>query len=289
MLSKTRPDRQLPDGPRAAQEQLRHHLDALRGNEDYLRTLVLRQAEHSGRTLLKDSGRRRLLSIKTADNLAALLLRASQLESDFGLPTGALSRPVSVFQERLVELVDTWILFRPNASKWSQNHPSLWALLQESQGHFELQAFEDGFHRIERFAEGPEPSEKGAELEAARLFRDLVDHPLNERMRRCRRCREFFIAGRSDQLACSSRCATALTARNANKRRREKDRNRRLARLRTAINRIAPRKGVPADWKKRVAKQASLTLTFVTRALTRGEIETPGTRKKAKRGTSPLS
>lgn len=279
MHSQTRLPILVSDAPRAAQDELRHHLDALRGSEDYLRTLVLQQAERSRRkTIPKDSGFRRQLSIKTADNVAALSQRASVLEMELGLAPGTLSRPSAVFQERLIEFVDTWILYRPNARRWGLNHPALWALLQQAQGCFQLEAVEDGFHRIERFSEDPDLSEKGAELAAARLFLDLISHPLNDRLRRCRRCREFYVAGRSDQLACTLRCATALTAKDANDRRRKKDRNRKLARLRAAVRRIASRKPVPADWKKRAARMANSTPTFVSRALTRGEIKAPGTR-----------
>jgi hypothetical protein len=282
LLSKT--------GPGAAKVELRHHINALRGGEDYLRILVLQLAQRSGQGAgRKDSGIRRHLSERTAENLASLKLLASRLERELGLPGGTLWRPALAFHNRYQALVGSWIACRPNARRWSQDQPALWASVQMAMGRFQLEAFEKGFQRIERFDEDPEPSEKGAELAAARLFADLVNHPLQERLRRCRRCREFFVAGRSDQLACTARCATALTARNANRRRRKKMRDRQLTRLGTAMKRIASQKSVPADWKKRAARMAHVTPTFVSRALTQAEIKAPGARKSRKRSRRPPS
>jgi hypothetical protein len=266
------------DKAAVVREELRPYFDALRGSEDYLRTVALQIRQEQGRpTNRKDSGARRMLSNHTADNFRSLTAVASRFERDLGVPRGVLQRLALSFHNHYQSLVRSWLVCRPDAQKWSRDYPASWHSVQRTlaKTHFQLFAFPDGLRIVPRFHDDREPSVNNAESAAARLFLELARHPLQDRLRCCRRCSEFFVAGRSDQLSCTARCATALTAKQANRRRRRKERDRDLGRLRSAVEKIASQKHLPADWKKRVARNARLTPTFVTRALTSGEIESP--------------
>jgi hypothetical protein len=260
------------------QDSLSHYVEILNGGDAYLRLLVQGIRQRQGSEFeSKDSGARPGLLQETSAKLDRLKRLAGSYERELRTPEGALERAAIAHHERFQLLVETWIGCRRDWKRWAMEQPRLWALVQRT--HKEttrvLIPREKQLEFAERYPDKPRATLRNAGSAAARLFLLLAREPSRDRLRRCGRCREWFAARRYDQRSCSARCATALTALEATRRSRERGRKLQLARLRAAIKRTISRKGAPPDWKRRVAQKAEVTQTFVTRAVTSGEIKPP--------------
>lgn len=90
--------------------------------------------------------------------------------------------------------------------------------------------------------------------------------PLPSDIRRCAYCSKFYlVTNRADKQYCDPKTCGAY---HRMKRKRGKDRERKLARLRAALKRF---RGMP-DWKERAARRARVTPNFISYAIRRGEI-----------------
>src|ERR1700693_254581 len=170
---------------------------------------------------VKPTPSRRIAGRRAAERRSRVDKIASSIEKRLGPEAGELVRDVHVFRHCLNSLVESWLVCRPDAVRWRRENPALWATVQGAAAalRFEPFAFSDGVRLVQRF---DWPSAKSAESVAARLFLQLVTHPLQGCLRRCPRCEELFVEGRSDKKCCSDVCTHALTAKKANaKRRRE--------------------------------------------------------------------
>jgi hypothetical protein len=243
----------------AASDELADFIDAFNGGERYLRSIALELSD--GKLRRTDSGAR---SVKPLTRLQVDGL-ASAWEQRDGLRAGSLVGRVRVFRDRFEMFVREWLAYRPDAQRWSRNRPLTWAALKRAARlmRFEPVATADGLRLVQRF--GSQPSETADTAAATTLFLRFAVNPLQERLRLCPCCSTLFAAGRSDQRACSVRCATAATARKANARRREKQKKQTLLRVVAAHGALKRLKGKAKDPKAWVARRAGVTPKWITR------------------------
>lgn len=108
--------------------------------------------------------------------------------------------------------------------------------------------------------------------EAVRLFVELVT-AAPATVAKCKCCRRYFInpTGRKDRRYCKRKCALYATAVECTKRRWQRERE---EKLRDAQGKVGSWNG-SGHWKAWVAEETGLSLTFLTRAVRRGELREP--------------
>jgi hypothetical protein len=85
------------------------------------------------------------------------------------------------------------------------------------------------------------------------------------RLMRCGRCEKYFLVRRKDQLFCSHRCASHVSTARSVKRRREKLRQERIDRVKTAAHACDNLRRQPQDREGWIAKRAGVTVKWITR------------------------
>lgn len=113
--------------------------------------------------------------------------------------------------------------------------------------------------------------------EAADLFVTLITGPLFDKVCKCDRCERYFLnnANYWKKRFCSRFCSKDATARASTRKRREAEREEKLKRARLALQEYARLKRRAANWKVRVAKRASVTTRWLTRAINDGALKVP--------------
>lgn len=257
----------------AAADELHPYLDALRGGEQYLRAVEsqIRRPKEKRKEIKprKDAGARRALGRDAKTDRAAVNALASRFERELGISKGVLVRALHAYRLRFKSLLESWIRCRPDAAKWREENPAAWKEIERTAAQIRFKPFASrrGFELMMERPLRRASFDQKAEFDAKRLFLEFVTRPLplQERLRLCPRCVSFYVAGRSDQKSCSTRCATALTARKANQDRRDRERKSKLKRVRAEALKIAARRRLTPDWKKRLAEKTGVTPTFIQR------------------------
>ena len=110
--------------------------------------------------------------------------------------------------------------------------------------------------------------------EAAWLFCQLLTSPLRDRIRKCKRCQKYFLAEslRMNKVFCSRKCATGFTASDSTRKRRLREKQDRIRRVRDAMVWLDKIRKRPPDWKDCIADRADVTRKWLTRALRRGDL-----------------
>ena len=113
--------------------------------------------------------------------------------------------------------------------------------------------------------------------EAAEHFVTLITSPLYEKVCTCDRCGRYFLnnANYRKKRFCSRSCSKDATARASTRKRREAEREEKLERARLALQEYARLKRRAVNWKVRVAKRASVTTRWLTRAINRRDLQVP--------------
>jgi hypothetical protein len=109
------------------------------------------------------------------------------------------------------------------------------------------------------------------EQTAAEVFLAFITGPFFDKVGRCSRCGRFFlnVSGHRNKSFCSSRCARISSAMESKQRKQEQ----KLARLQHAFTKLPP---TVRNLKRWLAKNAGVSLHFVTRAINQGLIQQGG-------------
>jgi hypothetical protein len=112
-----------------------------------------------------------------------------------------------------------------------------------------------------------------ARLDAAILFLRCLEKPFA--IGRCTRCAQYFLnRTRRERRYCSRKCALHVTAIEATRRRREREKQEKLGRVQDAVS-LWERHRPRGDWKSWVAARAGVTSKWITRALNKKGIKPP--------------
>jgi hypothetical protein len=200
---------------------------------------------------------------------------ANSLGMEFGIPARLLIKVNAAFCNRLQHAITTWISGGRDARRWQDANPALWNAVQVTvaKSSLEVVAGDRGFRTDLYFKDERDPSVENARAAAIRLFLAFTAHPQQDRLRICPECGMFFVAGRADQKYWPSTCARTRTARIAMRRRHATQRDEKLRRVRASIRKLARRTQPPKDRVAWLARHSGIKRTFVTRAVTRGDIE----------------
>jgi hypothetical protein len=103
---------------------------------------------------------------------------------------------------------------------------------------------------------------------ANEIFLAFIQTPFFDKIRTCARCQKFFLneSGHRNKQFCSARCARIASAMQSKQRKQQQ----KLARLERAVQKL-PRS--VKDAKIWLAKNARVSLHFVTRAVNQGQIQ----------------
>jgi hypothetical protein len=180
----------------------------------------------------------------------------------------------------LRQLVEAWQQSGPNLVVFQRHWPDVWENLQhylektppqlawgESGGCGFKHTFSDRLGRNPHW-------------EAYRLFSMLITNPQWDKLAGpCARCGNYYIRRTArNSTYCSRFCGTRATATAATRRSRSKERVRKLKEAALLVNKWTPSKRTRyQDWKKWVTGQnPDLTVTFLTRAVNKGDLKPPG-------------
>lgn len=184
----------------------------------------------------------------------------------------------------LHRLVETWVEAGYKLEKWRLRE---WFQRKLGQRRFRIVTKADGLTlRILPLDRGTVPADiVYGRAEAVELFLQFITSPFYDRIHRCVRCGSFFFArsGHRGRKYCSARCAHAFHAQKAQQNQRREERKIKIERIRAAIRELElqPR-AVQASrlrsrsWQKYITDfLRDVKPTFITRALTSGEIRPP--------------
>lgn len=179
--------------------------------------------------------------------------------------------------KQITELVRTW-LDSTSMHAFMNAHPEWRGYLQDMsarpvfcesmesrRGSYVLEVAPDIYRAL------PEP------VGTVRLFMTLLfTNPMCDRLAGpCQRCEKFFVKKRNRRgyrKVCSQRCKSLIAATKSAKAAEERKRKEKLERIRAAIPRWKPRHG---DWKRYVALEAHVPITFITRHVNNNNIQPP--------------
>jgi hypothetical protein len=122
-------------------------------------------------------------------------------------------------------------------------------------------------------AVNPGPSSKEAALA---MFTSLMTHPRIEAFGGpCKRCSRYYLRKTTRQsIYCSRRCGAASHATFYTRARREKIHKEKLDLAKSAVAEWTPGRN-NRDWKRGVAREAGVTVKWLTRAVNKGELNAP--------------
>jgi hypothetical protein len=183
--------------------------------------------------------------------------------------------------EQLRELVELWQKSGPNTAKLFGENPQLWIESQKAWKpvftpsrtgaaniNFVSNIGADGV--MEKL--GP----AGERFKAVVLLNSLLVNPLWTKLAGpCARCDKFYIKKRTSQkVYCSRKCGNAATAVECSRQRIAAERKDKLKRAKVALTEWRNSKA-QQDWKSWVAQRTGIDLRFLTRAVNKGEIQSP--------------
>jgi hypothetical protein len=214
-----------------------------------------------------------------------------------------------VFRRDLSKLVDGWLAAGHDAVKLALDQPALWKEVawfakharyvaipsQRGQVPTVMLSIEREYRHV--FAPeiaGPEACfwlsrrpglirwtlESQIRYDVGRVFHDLITSELKDKFGKCRRCARYFV-GRG-RVYCSVRCGTRATAKQATERKRKAERKAKLCLARRFARGwlLSDRREDPKRW---IAKQAGLSLNWLTRAENRYGLKLPKIVKKGQK------
>jgi hypothetical protein len=106
---------------------------------------------------------------------------------------------------------------------------------------------------------------------AALYFSVLLTHPLRGKVcdSPCERCEEWFVKRRASQKRfCSRRCGAIVENTARTQKQRVKNHQAKLKKVRGAFRRWGKR----PDWKQKASRAAGVSVKWITRAVTKGEL-----------------
>jgi len=181
----------------------------------------------------------------------------------------------------LRKLVKAWQLSGPDVTKFSFNHREMWAdVARQFQTGMELNplllvgAPGGGAAFFMNSRPQPDPYK-----EALRLFIELLLNPECGRLAGpCGRCGNYYVRrSAKNKLYCSRSCGTRATALAATKKKREEEHGDKLRRAAEAAQEWTTAR-TRLDWKQwvsRSCKEPPITPKFLTRAVNKGELQSP--------------
>ena len=182
--------------------------------------------------------------------------------------------------KNLRDYVDSWLGANSNFSTWSHTNPRRHERLNRHVNGIDL-SLVPGRDGIARVATGSklemEVGQRYQDHLAAWLFIKLVTNPLYKNVGKCKRCGRYYLnaAGYWKKKYCSRKCATYSTALKSTRKRRKKEREMKLKRAQNALREFGWRRPAVRNWKVWVAKQASVTTRWLTRAINKGHLRVP--------------
>ncbi len=188
------------------------------------------------------------------------------------------TRQRSEVRQHLTEMVQGWLASGPVLSKWAE--------MKLSVGYPNLSGWE-GASRVMFRPEGPRlryfikyaPRRRWSAWDhAVNQFLRLVTNPKCGQLGGpCERCGRYYIrAGRKPKRFCSKHCARTEGAKTAMQRKREKAREEKLEAVTKAMAEWESRSRRAEKWRGFVCRKCpGVTLTFLTRAIHKGEISEP--------------
>jgi hypothetical protein len=179
--------------------------------------------------------------------------------------------------EELRTLLDSWMESGNDYGKWKDRHPKLFSQLENTVNstYYSLQELNGEPITARSYVLVDEPERSFCTYDLHWLFLNLLRNPLRNDIAKCDRCGKWFLncSGHRNKRFCRRRCAVLDAVTRSVKQRRKRERLAKLKRAQVTIRDWTHGRG--ADWKQWVSARTGLSEKFLTRALNRGELESP--------------
>jgi hypothetical protein len=182
---------------------------------------------------------------------------------------------ISEFRMELRRIIGDWDKADRNLFKLYERRPDL--RLRFSEGHTILVPTLAGKAQLAWFAY-PKGLKTASTADAAMMrFTELLVNPLSEMLGGpCPRCDLYYIKhSKRQKVYCERRCGAATTAVSAARSKREADHAEKLQTAQRAMTKWGSIRRRNEGWKLWVSRSTGYTLTWLTRAVNRGELLVP--------------
>lgn len=183
-------------------------------------------------------------------------------------------------REALKRFLDTWIAAGCKFEEWQRANRDLYGwLVMAMKGRFTtLEPVEGGPARLMWVRPNLPGYLDSATWPACENFISLATSEFYNSVCKCHRCGNFYLntTRRHRKVYCSRRCGSVASAKESMKRRRQRERQEKIARVEGALSAWRGRQTASrGDWKTWVSKRAGVTPKWLTRAVNRGGVQAP--------------
>jgi hypothetical protein len=174
--------------------------------------------------------------------------------------------------------VDSWLDAGRLFGRWREQNAALARRMERLAAVLRVEPVEGAHGAFSLRVYGlADRSARQVERTAVWDFLLLLASPAAERFGKCDRCARYYVSrtARPNKRFCSRSCAWRDSATQAVQRKRQTEWEEKLKRTRAVLRDLLPEDVGRKDWKKRVARKASVTPNWLTRAINRGDLKVP--------------